>query len=71
MISPDRGTTPPPLMDRLRRAIRARHYSPRTEQAYASWVVRYIFFHGVRHPALLGALVKHLPSKNPGQSCEA
>ena len=51
----DQGTTAPPLMHRLRRAIRARHYSRRTEDAYASWVRRYIFFHGVRHPALLGA----------------
>ncbi len=53
MTSLDPGTTP--LMTRLRSAIRARHYSPRTEDAYASWVRRYIFFHGVRHPALLGA----------------
>ncbi|MFH1833897.1 MAG: phage integrase N-terminal SAM-like domain-containing protein [bacterium] len=49
----ERGT--PPLMERVRRAVRARHYSKRTEQAYAYWVRRYIFFHGVRHPALMGA----------------
>jgi integron integrase len=35
-------------------ALRARHYSLRTEQAYAHWVKRYIFFHKLRHPAEMG-----------------
>lgn len=39
------------LLDQLRAAIRARGYSIRTEKAYVSWVVRYIHFHGLRHPA--------------------
>jgi hypothetical protein len=39
------------LLDRLREALRARHYSPRTEQTYRHWVTRFIFFHNVRHPA--------------------
>ena len=42
---------PPKLLDRLRAALRARHYSSRTEQAYVSWVKRFIFYHHVRHPA--------------------
>ncbi len=41
----------PRLMDQMREALRARHYSPRTERAYCSWVVRYIRFHHYRHPA--------------------
>ena len=41
------------LLDQLRAAIRSRHYSIRTEQAYTSWVVRYIRFHGMRHPSEL------------------
>lgn len=41
----------PKLLDRLRDALRARHYSPRTEQSYRHWVKRFIFFHHVRHPA--------------------
>ncbi len=41
----------PKLLDRLRDALRARHYSPRTEQSYRHWVKRFIFFHQVRHPA--------------------
>lgn len=34
--------------------MRARHLSPRTEQAYLSWIVRYIRYHGTRHPSELG-----------------
>jgi integron integrase len=41
----------PKLLDRLAEALRARHYSPRTEQSYRHWVKRFIFFHNVRHPA--------------------
>jgi integron integrase len=42
------------LLDDLRSKIRARHLSHRTEQAYASWVERYIRFHRGRHPARMG-----------------
>ena len=35
----------PKLPDRLREALRARHYSRRTEQTYCHWVKRFIFFH--------------------------
>ncbi|PYM25921.1 MAG: hypothetical protein DMD80_19825 [Candidatus Rokuibacteriota bacterium] len=45
----------PRLLDRVRDAIRARHYSRRTEDAYVGWIRRYIFFHGKRHPAEMGA----------------
>ena len=37
------------LMDRVRSEIRVRHYSIRTEEAYTSWVRRYIQIHR-RHP---------------------
>ena len=43
------------LLDRVRQAIRQRHYSPRTEEAYVFWIRRYIFFHKLRHPAEMGA----------------
>lgn len=48
--------TPPPtrLLDQLRTAVRVRHYSPRTEEAYVHWVRRFILFHGRRHPRELG-----------------
>lgn len=41
----------PKLLDRLREALRSRHYSRRTEQCYFHWIKRFIFFHNVRHPA--------------------
>src|SRR6056297_114664 len=42
------------LLDRMRRVIRVRHYSYRTEQAYVHWARRFILFHGKRHPPTLG-----------------
>lgn len=45
----------PKLLDRVREAIRLRHYSIRTEEAYVSWVKRFILFHGKRHPQAMGA----------------
>jgi len=44
----------PKLLDRLREALRSRHYSHRTEQCYCHWVKRFNFFHHVRHPAEMG-----------------
>jgi integrase len=49
------GVTKPRLLDRVRQAISARHYSRRTEKAYVHWIKRYIFFHGKRHPMEMGA----------------
>ena len=43
------------LIVRFRDAIRSRHYSLRTEQAYWYWIRYFIFFHGRRHPAEMGA----------------
>ncbi|MCE5203409.1 MAG: integron integrase [Actinomycetia bacterium] len=55
----------PRLMDQMRFALRARHYSRRTEDAYCLWVERFVRFHGMRHPARMGeeevnAFVTHL-----------
>ena len=50
--SPSRA---PRLFDRVREAARVRHYSRRTESAYLAWIRRFIFFHGKRHPAEMGA----------------
>ncbi|MGE3513389.1 MAG: integron integrase [Vicinamibacterales bacterium] len=46
---------PPKLLDCVRDAIRLRHYSRRTEEAYVFWTRRFIVFHGKRHPADMGA----------------
>jgi len=41
----------PRLLDQTREAIRSRHYSRRTEQAYCLWIERFIRFNKMRHPA--------------------
>jgi hypothetical protein len=47
-----RSPPKPRLLDRVRAALRARHYSRRTEEAYVAWIKRDIFFfHAQRHPA--------------------
>jgi len=33
----------PKLLDQVRDAIRTRHYSYRTEEAYIGWIKRFIF----------------------------
>lgn len=45
---------PPKLEERLRRAIRERHYSLRTEEAYVMWYRQFIRFHKMRHPQEMG-----------------
>ena len=41
-------------MQQVRAAVRVRHYSSRTEEAYVSWIKRFIFFHHKRHPETMG-----------------
>ncbi len=51
---PSQPPAPPRLLDQVRAAIRSRHYSPRTEEAYVLWVKRFILYHGKRHPREMG-----------------
>jgi integrase len=46
--------TKPRLLDRVRFAVRARHYSRRTEKAYVHWIRKFILFHDKRHPNEMG-----------------
>jgi len=48
------GSRKPRFLDCVRTAIRIRHYSPRTEEAYVGWIRRFILFHHKRHPAEMG-----------------
>ena len=53
------------MLDQVRAAVRVRHYSPRTEEAYVGWIRRFILFHGKRHPKEMGepevgAFLSHL-----------
>ncbi len=55
----------PKLLDEVRRVIRLKHYSIRTEQSYCDWIKRFILFSGKRHPRELGeaevtAFLSHL-----------
>ena len=51
---PERSASAGKLIASVRDAIRSRHYSHRTEQAYVAWIKRFIVFHGKRHPARMG-----------------
>lgn len=45
---------PKKLLDQVRDVIRRKHYSRRTEDAYISWIRRYILFHNKRLPREMG-----------------
>lgn len=42
------------LLDQVRDQLRLKHYSLKTEQAYISWIKRFILFHNKRHPNEMG-----------------
>src|ERR1043166_2959896 len=53
------------LLQRMRANLRLRHFSSRTEEAYAAWVKRFVRFHRLEHPERLGdaevtAFLSHL-----------
>src|SRR5256885_7326429 len=48
------GRTQPRPLERVRQALRAGHYIPRTESASVVWIRRFILFHGKRHPDEMG-----------------
>ncbi len=61
-------TAKPRLLDQVKGRMQARHLSPRTVQAYTAWIIRYIRYHGTRHPRELGesevvAYLTHLASE--------
>ncbi|HSS65737.1 MAG TPA: phage integrase N-terminal SAM-like domain-containing protein, partial [Gammaproteobacteria bacterium] len=54
-----------PFLASVREAIRVRHFSLRTEEAYVGWIRRFILFQGKRHPREMGdaevqAFLNHL-----------
>jgi hypothetical protein len=44
------GSPAPRLLDELRRVLRLKHYSIRTETVYVGWVRRFILANDKRHP---------------------
>ena len=45
----------PRLMDQVKRVLRVKHYSIRTEKTYCYWIRFFIRYSGMRHPAEMGA----------------
>jgi site-specific recombinase XerD len=43
------------LFAEVRRVLRLKHYSLRTEEVYLGWIRRFVLAHGRRHPRELGA----------------
>ena len=43
------------LLDQLRVHMRSRNLAYKTEQTYLSWIKNFIYFHGKKHPRMLGA----------------
>jgi integron integrase len=61
-------TTKLRLVDQIRAAIRTKHYSRRTEEAYVYWARQFILFHQKRHPiemaeAEVAQFLEHLAVK--------
>ena len=59
---------PKKFLDKMRDALRTKHYAYRTEQSYINWIRRYILFHDKRHPKEMGApeieaFISHLATK--------
>jgi integron integrase len=48
------GPTAPRLLDEVRRVLRLKHYSIRTETVYVGWIRRFILANGKRHPRDMG-----------------
>ena len=44
------------LLDEVRRRLRVKHYSLRTETVYIGWIKRFILANGKRHPREMGVL---------------
>lgn len=70
------------LLDHVRQVMTEMEYTPATIRTYARWMVRYIHFHQLQHPARLGragieryithlAVVKHTASSTQNQALDA
>ena len=72
----------PGLLAQVRDAIRTKHYSIRTEEAYVHWIRRFILFHDKRHPRDMGveeirqfitdlAVAQHVAASTQNQALSA
>lgn len=53
-LPPSSIPSKPKLLEEVRRLIRTKHYSKRTEEAYCDWIRRFVLFRGKRHPWEMG-----------------
>jgi len=56
------------LLEQVRRALRVKHYSTRTQVSYCGWVRRFVLFNNRRHPSSMGeqeisAFLNHLATE--------
>jgi len=63
-----------PFLQQVVDAIRVRHYSRRTEDAYVGWIRRYIVFHDKRHPTQVsevevGRFLSYLATEREAMRC--
>jgi integron integrase len=50
--SPPEGSSP--FLNRVRAACRRKGYTYQTEKTYLRWIIRYVKYHGTRHPRAFG-----------------
>ncbi len=67
-IQPETPNRSKKLLEEVLDFIRMKHYSIKTEEAYLSWIKRYILFHNKRHPKDMGkpeieAFLSHLATE--------
>jgi Phage integrase, N-terminal SAM-like domain len=68
---PEQDSPRPRLLDEVRRRLRLKHYSLRTEKAYLYWIRRYIHANGRRHPREIAVIAVERFSHTPGHSLQA
>lgn len=56
MLADTEQSGSPKLLDEVRRRLRVKHYSLRTEVVYLGWIRRFILANGKRHPREMGAV---------------
>ncbi|BDQ02653.1 phage integrase N-terminal SAM-like domain-containing protein [Ignavibacterium sp.] len=54
LLTSEKQVTNPKLLDQVRIHLRVNHYSRKTEEAYISWIKRFILFNNKRHPNEMG-----------------
>lgn len=70
------------LLDQVRITMRTKHYSPKTEESYTSWIKRFILFNNKKHPNDLGkdeiqsfinylAVDKHVSASTQNQALQS